>query len=336
MQHCAHLILHTFVGIGSHSSIFPPAIPPVIAPHISMDTLLGLTIKAKYSKTVLGPLYLSLVGKDNDSGYIVPHISIPPTNVLLPIIIMFGQSKPMFSASTVKMDVDGAATPIAAAVIPFVPLSINQGCDDPCNYPSDFVISPNTVMVGLTLGDILSGVVGILLDVVVSYLVSKAGGKLAEGIIKRIGGPIAASVTRAGSEEIARVTGETLESISKDVVENVLERPAVKFAETVVDKVIEWGLGKVTDLGTGPLVDGTGSAVDGSPAPASTPAAGAAGAPSGPGSGAGGGTGASGAPAKATAGPAPGNNAANALPTSAGMFDSGGSDPASAPVFDAD
>ncbi len=130
MMHVAHLWAHTFVGIGTHTSVNPPAVVPVITPHISMDTLLGYTIKAKVSKTVLGPYGIALVGQGNDSGFIVPHISIPPTNVLLPLIIAFGSSKPMFAASTVKIDVDGQGLATAVVAIPCNFVSINQACND--------------------------------------------------------------------------------------------------------------------------------------------------------------------------------------------------------------
>ena len=162
MMHVAHITAHSFIGLGSHTALFPPSVVPVIAPHVSMDTLLGLTINAKWSKTVIGPFGFQFIGKGNDSGFIVPHFSIPPTSVLIPVIIAFGGSRPMFSASTVKIDVDGSALPMAAGCIPCNFVSFNQACNDPCNYPSDVVISPNSVVVGLTPGDYAVGLISIV------------------------------------------------------------------------------------------------------------------------------------------------------------------------------
>jgi hypothetical protein len=155
-----------------------------------MDTLLGLNIKAKWSKNVIGPFGFQFIGKDNDSGLIIPHISIPPPNVLVPIVIAFGGSKVMFGASTVKINVDGAGIPMGACVFPVVPLSLNQACNQPLNLPSDYVIAPNTVMVGLTLGDIVGGVVNIVLDMGLSFLLSKLGDKFSSGVTQ----PIVAAV----------------------------------------------------------------------------------------------------------------------------------------------
>jgi hypothetical protein len=267
MMHNAHLIAHTFIGIGSHTSVNPPSVVPVITPHISMDTLLGLTIKAKYSKTVLGPFGIQFVGQGNDSGFVVPHIGIPPNNVLIPLIIAFGGSKPMFSASTVKIDVDGSGTPMACNVIPFAPVGINQACNDPCNYPSDIVICPNSVVVGMTWGDFLSGLAAIVIDVVISYVASKIGGAVGEHMVKAVAGVF----MRTAAKEIAEELGEqTSKEILKDIVENVAERPIAQAAATLVEKLFGVGVDKAQEAaGSGEAVDeGIHGAVDGSPPPA--------------------------------------------------------------------
>ena len=276
MMHNAHLHMHTFIGIGTHKALIPPSVVPVILPHISMDTLLGLTIKAKYSKTVIGPLFNSMIGKENDSGMIVPHISIPPTNALLPIIILFGSSKVMFTASTVVMDVAGASTPLAAACFPFVPLSLNQQCNDPCNYPCDLVISPNTVVVGLTAGDILAGIAGIVIDVGVSALANYLGGKIADGLFEHIGGPIAAYANRELAETIVALGGSgTVKEVAQEIAENVLERPVIQAVKEGVGKIIEGLIGDaIGDRVNKPADQGVHSAVDGpAPSASSTPTA---------------------------------------------------------------
>lgn len=267
-MHNAHLTAHTFIGIGSHTAVNPPSVVPAITPHISMDTLLGLTIKAKYSKTVIGPFGFQFIGQGNDSGFIVPHIGIPPNNVLIPLVILFGGSKPMFAASTVKIDVDGAATPMACNVIPFAPVGINQACNDPCNYPSDIVICPNSVVVGMTLGDFLAGLAAIAIDVVISYVASKIGGAMGEHMVKAV----ASVIMRQAAKEIAEEIGEqTSKEILKDIVENVAERPIAQAAATLVEKLFGVGVDKVQEAaGSGEAVDsGIHSAVDG-PAPASS------------------------------------------------------------------
>lgn len=239
----AHLTIHGFIGPGSHKALVPPSVVPAIIPHISADTLLGYTIGAKYSKTVIGPFGFQFIGKGNDSGLVVPHISIPPTNILLPITIAFGISKPMFSASKVHIDVDGKGTPLAACCNPWVPLSLNQACNDPCNYPSDIVIAPNSVVVGLTLADILSGVIHIAIDSAISALLNWASGHASEWLIHKIGGPIAARLAAKYASELAEQLGEAFSTkMAHDIMENLLERPVVTFVERVVHKTIDWAV----------------------------------------------------------------------------------------------
>ena len=103
-MHNAHMIAHGFIGFGAHKGLI--GIAPSTLPHISIDTLLGLSIKAKYSKTELGVGGWQLVARGNDSGYVVPHFSIPMANALLPLTIALGSSKVMFGASKVKISVE--------------------------------------------------------------------------------------------------------------------------------------------------------------------------------------------------------------------------------------
>jgi hypothetical protein len=281
MMHAAHLTVHTFVGIGSHTSVNPPSVVAVITPHVSMDTLLGLTIKAAYSKTVIGPFGFQLIGQGNDSGFVVPHIGIPPNNVLIPLVIAFGGSKPMFAASTVQIDVDGAGKPVACNVIPYSFAGINQACNDPCNYPSDIVICPNSVVVGMTLGDFLTGLAMTLIDVAVSWAASKAGGYLGEQAVKGVLSIAMRSVARELAEQLGKEMGEELseqavKQLLKDVVENVGERPIAQFMALAVEKVFGVAVDKLQEYGgSGEDVDqGIHGAVDGTPSgpTATTPA----------------------------------------------------------------
>jgi len=233
MMHCAHLTIHGFIGAGFHDAIFPP-VPTVIpfTPHVSMDTLLGLTIKAKWSKTVIGPFGFQFIGKDNDSGLIIPHISIPPPNALVPIVIAFGGSKVMFGASTVKVDVDGAGIPMGACLLPFVPLSKNQACNQPLNLPTDNVIAPNTVFVGLTLGDVIGGVVNIIIDMGVSFALGKLGSGISDSVTKPI---VAAALKRFGPTLGRALAGETAEGVLNGLV----------------DAIVGYGIGEGVDAGRG-------------------------------------------------------------------------------------
>ncbi|APZ94051.1 hypothetical protein [Fuerstiella marisgermanici] len=258
MMHVAHLTIHSFVGLGSHMALYPPSVVPVMTPHVSMDTLLGLTIGAKWSKTVIGPFGFQFIGQGNDSGLVVPHIALPPPNVLIPVIIAFGGSKPMFSASTVKIDVDGAGVPMAAVCFPCNFVSMNQACNDPCNYPSDVVISPNSVVVGFTPGDYAAGLVGIAADSAVSFVASKIGGAVAADVMSAVGGRIASAMLRKWTQELTETFGEKFaKEATEAAAENMLER--------VVPQVIQEAMGKVIGNEVGSVITSTTDEPKGQP-----------------------------------------------------------------------
>ncbi|MGA9574593.1 MAG: hypothetical protein WBS20_11675 [Lysobacterales bacterium] len=244
MMHVAHLIAHSYIGMGSHNALYPPLVVPAIAPHVSMDTLLGLTINAKYTTTVIGPFGFQFIQQGNDSGFVVPHIAIPPPSVLVPVVIAFGGSKPMFAASTVKMQ----GKPVSAGMIPYNFVSINQACNDPCNYPSDMVICPNSVLVGLTLGDFLGGLISIAVDCAISAIANKIGGAVAEGIMSKIAARLAAPFLRAFTNQMTEAFGrEMAETMTREAAQNIMERPlALAIQETI---------GKITENIFGGLVD---------------------------------------------------------------------------------
>ena len=266
MQFCSHLILHFYVGAHVHQAIFPPAPATVPAPHIAVDTLLGLTIKAKYSKTVHGVFGIPMVGAGNDSGWIIPHISIPPPNVLVPVHILLGGSKPMFSASTVQMDVDGASTPVACCVIPFAPISFNQACFDPCNLPADVVCAPTNIMVGMTLGDFLAGVLGTVLDSAISF----AAGKLMGGASKALQRSIVAAMNRKAVALLYKNFGSkiTLELVD-EAAEQMMKPIARRAAEALIGGFLANTIGDAVPAGS--ATEGLRQGVDGPLPGASTP-----------------------------------------------------------------
>jgi hypothetical protein len=267
MMHVAHLIAHTYIGMGTHMALYPPLVVPALTPHVAMDTLLGLTLGAKYTTTVIGPFGFQFIQQGNDSGQIVPHIAIPPPSVLVPVVIAFGSSKPMFAASTVKMQ----GTPVAAGVIPFNFVSINQACNDPCNYPGDMVISPNTVLVGLTLGDFLGGLLSIAVDCAISAIANKFGGEMAERFMGKIATRLVTPFLREFTSEMAEAFGrEAAEQMTREAAENILERPLAKAIQETLGKITEnvFGWAVDTDLGlvgapeSGDLGSTAGAAID--------------------------------------------------------------------------
>ena len=207
MMHNSHVIFHFFVGYGSHWTIVPPAPPPpVLTPHVSTDTLFGLSIKCDYAPTDLAIGGLPLVARGSDSGFVVPHYAV---NSLLPIVIAFGGSKVMFGSSKVKIAAKSGAKDCGCCVPPCVPLSINLACNDPCSYPSDFVVAPNTVEVGMSFGDILGGVISTAVDIGFSWLVGQAAGKMSQGLGNLAGRVMANEAAEKAFFEFAEEFGTT-------------------------------------------------------------------------------------------------------------------------------
>lgn len=266
MMHCAHLIAHTYVGCHLHKAWIPPAPTPLPAPlpHIAVDTLLGLTIKAVYSSTVKGPFGIQMVGAGNDSGWIVPHLCIPPANVLVPVHILLGGSKPMFSASTVVISTNQGPQPTAAVVLPYNFVSFNQACSDPCNMPIDAVISPNNVTVGLTLGDFAAGLANLLIDSAISGLCNKYLGR----VTGALGNKIAAAVGKEALEAFASRVGSAMgQSVARAMASAVVREAVGDLMEGYLGNTIGDG---VAALG-GRLTEPMGRAIDGREAPSEAP-----------------------------------------------------------------
>jgi len=243
--HNAHLSAHGFIGYGTHSAIIPPAIPPVLLPHISASTLLGLTIKAKYSKKEFGPGFFPLMARGNDSGLIVSHVSIPPTNVLLAVIIPLGSSKVMFGSSKVHINVDGKAEHCGCCLPPIIPFSQNMACNDPCSYPSDYVIAPNTIEVSMTLGDLIMGLISAAFDVAVSFFVGKAAGGVGNRVVNRVA---RAEAGRAFQSLSSTFGSDAAESMVKDIAENIAESYGAQIGSGFVNELIKTGMGEGLDL----------------------------------------------------------------------------------------
>ncbi len=287
--HNAHLSAHGFIGVGSHNAIHPVPVPPGIYPHISASSLLGLTIKAKFSKQEFGPGGFNLMGRGSDSGFIVYHVSIPPTNFLLAAIIPLGSSKIMFGSSKVHINVDGKAEHCGCCTFPIIPLSLNMACNDPCSYPSDFVIAPNTIEVSMTLGDILMGIASAVLDVAVSYLVGKAAGGISgsafNGLARRfigqptfwkLAGDLGPALGRdvfdqmvvnitdsAGGKIVAGFVDEGIKTVMGNIIDSTVNAVTSGDAENMGDFLDKSGLGMADAVGQSPSSDSRIYSTDG-------------------------------------------------------------------------
>lgn len=211
-----HLRWHPFIGICWHDGVLV-SIPPVPGkfPNVTFNVVNGLFLGVLPSnvkkKETLGPLGIPFIGRTSDAGFISPHVSIPPNNIVTPLTILLGGSESLLGASKVKVVCQNPAMaalagavgaggfrsflenafgpedyPMATCAIPYVPIGFNFGCNDPLFVPLDFVISPNNVLVGLTWADLVTLLVDLALRAVIDGLM-KLGGKAAGKLWKKTG-----------------------------------------------------------------------------------------------------------------------------------------------------
>jgi hypothetical protein len=142
----------------------PPVPPPGIYPCIEIPVLMmwppGYGLQQNKLTTTVLHKFMPLALDGHDCGYMIPHITIPANNALLPMHIMFSSRKFVFSASTVKAN----GTPVGCTW-PLMPMMC---CAQPVTLPSGTALLNclNTVYVGVTWMDVLMGVVSIVITIV--------------------------------------------------------------------------------------------------------------------------------------------------------------------------
>jgi hypothetical protein len=184
-----HIVLrqyHVMAGCDFHNevtAVIPPVSAPMI-PHVVGHVMQGwgITPTAIMTDTKVQALGTNVMQRDTDIGNGIIHVPIPPYPpcALLPVIIPFSGSKSYFgpssvvAASAVAGAGGGDAKPIAGAVLIVVNLNLN--CADPCAMPLNVVIAWGNVVCGMTVGDILGGIIGMGIDAAITFAFNKLGG----------------------------------------------------------------------------------------------------------------------------------------------------------------
>ena len=166
---------HPMVGVDFHKNQPPPPAPPVpAAPHAVAATL-NWQIPASTANTVRATFAEArIMQRGTDIQAMIPHIPLTPAALLTPAIIAASGSKSYFGPATVLAN-DAA---IAVAVGGIVDVSLNCG-DVPT--PTGNVIAPNTVVAGMTIGDMLGGVFAMAFDAAAQAAMNKLTGDLFQG-----------------------------------------------------------------------------------------------------------------------------------------------------------
>jgi hypothetical protein len=128
----------------------------------------------------------------HDCGYAIPHITVPPANLELPLIIAFSKRKVMFSSSKVKAN--GAQIGCTELAGPPIPLPM-LCCGSPVSLPNGFPSfnSLHTVSAGLSIGDIVAGLIAIALEIVGEILSKRL--KLGDGGLDGLAGKLLGAST---------------------------------------------------------------------------------------------------------------------------------------------
>jgi hypothetical protein len=168
------------IGALTHNMLAPPAIPaPVPTPSFEMIATMMWTLgflanQNKFSNGAKPVTHRGfwIVLDGHDCGMMIPDLTIPPApNIAYPMFWPFSSRKPVFAASTVKMN--GTAVACAQCFgLPPIPM---MTCGDPIGAPTtqSMINVFNGVQVGLTWLDILCGVITIAFSMATDYLFSK-------------------------------------------------------------------------------------------------------------------------------------------------------------------
>jgi hypothetical protein len=177
--------VHDFAPIPP--AVVPPPSPamPALEPPVPVMWAPGFGLQQNKLTTTVFHKFQWMMLDGHDCGHMIPHVSIPVTNLKTPLHIMFSSRKVMFSASTVKAN----GTPVGCAQLLLFPM---MTCMQPVSAPTSFPAMNllNSVTVGMTVGDIIAGWIGIACSVIADVIVGALGNwkptPLAEDVLGRV------------------------------------------------------------------------------------------------------------------------------------------------------
>jgi hypothetical protein len=240
---------HPMVGLDVHDEInaVVPAAPAPKVPHVCGHVLNGWDF-ATLSPEKIKVDGMQIVLRGSDIKYGIVHVPIPPFPPvgLLPLVIAFSASKSHFGPSSVTVN----GNPIAAALL--VVVNPNLNCSSIAPLPTGLVVAPSTVVCGMTLGDIVGGVVAMAADIAFQVVV----GKLTDGIGDAVAG-----------DDIGKIAAEVLGDTVSGVLQMAFDSPISAVDDWFTDGMRSLGQG-VGDLISPPADNGPSGATIPMQAPA--------------------------------------------------------------------
>lgn len=220
-------------GALTHNMLLPPAVVvPAPVPSVEMICTewwpLGDALGKNKLTTTVKHLGLAIAQGGHDCGPFIPDLTIPPANAWYAVMYPFSSRQFTFSASTIKMNGEDTA-----CVHLFLP---KMTCGEPISAPTAFPLPSlfNTVLVGMTLGDLLAGMAKALISVALDVIFEKLKGeplfgKSMKAVMKGAAGNKARKtvLSKEVQRDLAEVAGEEL---SKALAEKFYDESGLRKA----------------------------------------------------------------------------------------------------------
>jgi hypothetical protein len=205
MFHCVLIEYHPMLGVDLHEDVVPPLPPapptPVpFAPHLT-TALLNWVVPAATADTVHAtPAHGRVMKRGTDIQNFIPHIPLTPAAMLALLLTSFSGSKSYFGPASVLVK----KSPVAVALALVVNYNLNCG-DIPT--VSGIVMAPNTVVAGMTWGDLLGGLFAMYIDAAMQAALNKLmPSGLGGGILGLfVGSPLGFAFNANGSGPVGSV-----------------------------------------------------------------------------------------------------------------------------------
>ncbi|MCK6588390.1 MAG: hypothetical protein HUU21_36065 [Polyangiaceae bacterium] len=210
MMCCVITRYHVMAGVDRHTSWVQQPIPPwlPIGPHfVGAMCQFGPWWMAKPNRsTTIDTVIGAPMSRGFEIGMFIPHLGVNSI-FLLAIYLLTSSSQAHFGVSSVLIEVDGSGSgPVAVALFLFANPQLN--CDDfsfyPGPLPTGLLLAPNTIVAGLTIGDLIAGIYSMILSSLATALIGFVTGKIGPGL-RWMGGKLSPFV-KAGAGKVIRGT----------------------------------------------------------------------------------------------------------------------------------
>lgn len=269
---CAHLNVHFFIGVCRHQDLIT-AVPTMIW-YVDFSVLNGVTglfawptAKFPYPPAlkphgetlgVLGSSPLPIEGRGTDATFVVPHVPFKPCAVgpLFPLIVLLGSSKIIMGSNRTRIWCRGLALAgeaeqaVGCCVIPYFPISLNLQCWDipskkldlvSAPMPTDLVVAPHSVQVGIEFSDYLAAMIDWAIDVAFAVLFAFGAKKGSNWWAKRKEKNLAKATAKAKkAHDLAKFVGmsdEAAERVEKRVFAEETKPFLPKWISNVYDRI---------------------------------------------------------------------------------------------------